>query len=118
MRIGTALLVAAAIAATPAAAQETGGTTGMDAVNANNADPQLAGNTVDTSAGANPQLNGLAATPGTPVNATTTAPPTMGDTAAATGGQQRENRGFPWGLLGLLGLLGFLGRSRRTRTDG
>ena len=47
----------------------------------------------------------------TPANATTTA---TGDTSAT---HEREDRDFPWGLLGLLGLAGLLGRKRDDRRD-
>ncbi len=46
--------------------------------------------------------------------------PANGSAATTTGGDtttQREDRDFPWGLLGLLGLAGLLGRKRDDRRD-
>lgn len=113
MRQLTLIILAAGIAAAPAAAQQTGETTAVDPLATNNADPSLSAGAVDTSAGATAPMNGLA--PG-PTATTATIPPTAeapGVTDATVTPETNEGPGFPWGLLGLLGLAGLIGRFRR-----
>lgn len=53
----------------------------------------------------------LIATPAAAQNTTT------GDAGAYPATEQREDDGFPWGLLGLLGLAGLMGLKRKDRDD-
>ena len=95
MRYLMGMIMGAALAATPAAAQDNEVAVAVDA------------NTSEIAAepAADPALNGMAAAPevvepiAAPVE-TTPARPARKD-------------GFPWGILGLLGLVGLLGRMRR-----
>ena len=97
MRQLTLLLLAAAIATSPAAAQNVAGPEANMATNATEA----------------ATVNGLAADPALTPPA---APPTVeapGVTDAVVTPETGESRGgFPWGLLGLLGLVGLIGRFR------
>lgn len=91
------IMIAAAALAAPAAAQQT------DPANAT-------GNVADLNATGDAQMNGLATDPAmAPAPATTD--PAYGTEPA------REDRDFPWGLLGLAGLAGLLGRKRNDRDD-
>ena len=103
MRQLTLLLLATAVAATPAAAQETTAPSGIAGPEAN-----LATNATESAT-----LNGLTADPGL---TTPAAPPVLEDPAVTdatvTPETGESGGGFPWGLLGLLGLVGLIGRFR------
>ena len=94
MRYLMGMIAAAALAATPAAAQDNN-VAGTDA-NISEVAPEAA---VD------PALNGMAAAP--EVVEPIAAP------VEATPARPARKDGFPWGILGLLGLAGLLGRMRR-----
>lgn len=114
MRHLTLFILAAGIAAAPAAAQQTGETAAIDPLATETADPSLPAGTIDTSAGASAPMNGLAPGP-TAITTTTAAPPTAeapGVIDATVTPETGEGGGFPWGVLGLLGLLGLIGRFR------
>ena len=107
MRSTAMWLVAAALAAAPAAAQNTMEANAVDANVANvTATAPVPDNAAvpanDMTAPAPPATGVTTAPPGTP--------PTAGDDAYVTG--DRDRGGFPWGLVGLVGLVGLLGRRR------
>ena len=97
MRYLMGMIAAAALAATPAMAQDNTAAAVPDA-----------GNTLDPSAAppaaADPMMNGLVAEP---LPADTAAP------AATPATRPARKESFPWGILGVLGLAGLLGRMRR-----
>jgi MYXO-CTERM domain-containing protein len=97
------ILVAAAMIAAPAAAQNT--------YDANTAAPAPADNAavVDTNAVADP-ANGVA--PAADPAATTAAPAPVTPLPADAAADDDDDRGFPWGAIGLIGLVGLLGRRR------
>lgn len=92
------LLLAAALIAAPAIAQDNNA---ANAVDTNVAAPDA--NVVDANA-MNMDANAVVAMP--PV----TTEPMPTDTAATT--PVPEEKSFPWGLIGLVGLVGLLGRKR------
>lgn len=103
MRNTTLFILAAALVAAPAAAQENvaapSGIAGPEA--------DMAANATDAAT-----MNGITADPAL---ATPTAPPAVEDpeaTDATVTPETGEGSGFPWGLLGLLGLVGLIGRFR------
>ena len=113
MRKPTLFILAAVIAAAPAAAQQTNQVTAIDPLATNTADPSLSPGAVDGSAGASAPMNGLA--PGPTATTTTMVAPTAeapGVIDATVTPETGEGAGFPWGVLGLLGLLGLIGRFR------
>jgi hypothetical protein len=96
MRNATIFILVAALAATPAWAQNEGdaNTVVANTVTANNVVTANDANAVM------PDLNAVAVAP-----EETTAP--------ATTTYRERPRGFPWGAIGLVGLIGLLGRRRR-----
>jgi hypothetical protein len=99
MRTATLCIFAAALAATPAAAQnDTSGTTVVaNTVTANEVVPADANTTM-------------------PVNDMAAAPVAAPEETAAVAPEPKErpkNRDLPWGAIGLVGLVGLLGRKRR-----
>lgn len=108
MRRTNVFLIAAAIVAAPAAAQDN---MVMDNTAATNA--ATTANT-DPAAVADPTANGLA---GNPATAPMTTGEVMADTSYGEPARNDDDR-FPWGVLGLLGLAGLLGRRRRDDRDG
>lgn len=112
MRQLTLFILAAGIAAAPAAAQQTGETNAMEPVVTNNADPSLSADPLDNSAGANAPMNGLAVDPAPTMTAIPPTAEAPGLTDATVTPETGEDAGFPWGILGLLGLLGLIGRFR------
>ena len=110
-----ALLWAAALVAIPgvAGAQDNVTTANTTVANETLADPTLA----------DPALTDLNATNGTDMTAVPVTDTAADDLALAnTVEPEREDRDFPWGLLGLLGLAGLMGRKKRdvyvdNRTD-
>jgi MYXO-CTERM domain-containing protein len=105
MRNISIFVVAAALAAAPAAAQDMNNTaTAMPDANATApaTDVNMT-NDVVLAPG-----EGTAVAPMEPI---TTEP--LGTAPV----ERDDDRGFPWGLLGLLGLAGLLGRARRSRAD-
>ena len=111
MRRLTFVLLAATVAATPAAAQQTTETPATDTAAVNQADPSLAPDAVDTNMGLNATMPGLAGGPQEAQGPSTVAPaPDMIDATVTP--ETNEGPGFPWGILGLLGLVGLIGRFR------
>jgi hypothetical protein len=102
MRHFTLIIFAAALAAAPAAAQETN----EAAVPSNIAGPEanMAANATDVAT-----ANGLTTSPPPPAVPTVEEAPGVTDATVTSNG---EKAGFPWGLLGLLGLVGLIGRFR------
>ena len=96
MRNVTCFVLAAALAAAPAAAQN-------ETVADNAVDANLAVMPVDNTTMA---ANDMAALPPETVTTETTEP-------AAAPEPKRRSGGFPWGAIGLVGLIGLLGRKRR-----
>jgi MYXO-CTERM domain-containing protein len=92
---------AAALMATPAAAQNNAADV--------NADNVTVTNTVEANDMA--VMNGMAVPPATNMDVGMAPPPeeTMPTPAPAPA----RERGFPWGIIGLVGLVGLLGRRRR-----
>ena len=98
MRNVTCFVLAASLAAAPAAAQN-------EIVADNAVDANVAVMPVDNTAMA---ANDMAALPPPPETVTTD---TTTEPVAAP--ERRSSRGFPWGAIGLVGLIGLLGRKRR-----
>lgn len=103
MRAATGLMIAAALIATPALAQNTVGEGNVSAV-----DPAAPVNT-DIALPADPASNATERGAVLPVTGGET---TSDPLAADTDDDDDEDGRFPWGLLGLLGLAGLLGRRR------
>jgi hypothetical protein len=97
MRKVTCFVLAAALAAAPAAAQ--------NEVAAENAVDANASTTMPVDANAMVATNDVAALP--------PAEPVAAEPAAAPAPERRSGGGFPWGAIGLVGLIGLLGRRRR-----
>jgi hypothetical protein len=93
-------IAAAALIATPAAAQNEPADANATTVTTDNA---VAAN--DAAA-----MNDMAAGPATDINAEM-APPAE-EAAPAPAPAPVKERGFPWGVIGLVGLVGLLGRRR------
>jgi len=96
MRFAIAAIVAAALAASPAAAQDY-----------NEVNTAVPSNVAENAVG------NVAVEPAMPMDAPVTTAPV--DEAVVTPETERadgRDAGFPWGLIGLIGLLGLLGRSR------
>lgn len=93
------MAAAAALAATPAAAQGNAVAPVTDEAMPADANVTTDMNAVSTV----PDLNALEPTP----------PPATLDGPGQEPVDDDEPRGFPWGLLGLVGLVGLLGRRRR-----
>ena len=107
MRMTTSLaVVAAALLAAPAAAQNTD-------MNAASTDMNVAAtNTVDANA-----VSGTTTTTNTTTATDTGMVPVTGDNTVADNGYAApapEKKGFPWGVVGLLGLIGLIPRNRRS----
>jgi hypothetical protein len=98
MRNAIVFALAAALATTPAVAQNDATN---DVVDANATNMAV---TADNGAVAATDVN---AAPVEPVTTETTEP------AAAPAPVQKSSGGFPWGVVGLVGLVGLLGRKRR-----
>jgi hypothetical protein len=97
MRKVTCFVLAAALAAAPAAAQNE--TAPENAVDMN------AATSVPVDANAMLATNDVAALP--------PAEPVAAEPVAAPARERRSGGGFPWGVIGLVGLIGLLGRKRR-----
>ena len=97
MRKVTCFVLAAALAAAPAAAQNE--PVAENAVDAN------AATTLPVDANATVATNDVAALP--------PAEPVVDEPVAAPAPAPRPSGGFPWGVIGLVGLIGLLGRKRR-----
>ena len=93
-------VAAAALIATPAAAQN-------NAADANATDVTVE-NTVETNDMA--AMNGMAAAPATNMDVGMAPPPE--EAAPAPAPAPARERGFPWVIIGLVGLVGLLGRRR------
>ena len=100
MRNVTCFVLAAALAAVPAAAQNE--TAPENAVDANATNMTLP---ADNGIVATNDMNAVAPVP---VTTDTAVPP-----AAEPAPVERSRGGFPWGIIGLVGLVGLLGRRRR-----
>ena len=115
MRVLIPLVIAAAVAAAPANAQDNGAATAAGAAPETEASGTVPGagtmNNLDSDAAvATAPTNGLTAGPGA-------APETAEPVDLSYGEPAREDRdGFPWGILGLLGLAGLIPRKNRDRT--
>ena len=97
MRKVTCFVLAAVLAAAPAAAQNE--PVAENAVDAN------AATTLPVDANATVATNDVAALP--------PAEPLADEPVAAPAPAPRSSGGFPWGVIGLVGLVGLLGRRRR-----
>jgi MYXO-CTERM domain-containing protein len=97
MRRVTCFVLAAALAAAPAAAQN-------EPV-AENAVDATATTTLPVDENATVATNDVAALP--------PAEPVAAEPVAAPAPAPRSSGGFPWGVIGLVGLVGLLGRRRR-----
>ncbi len=97
MRKVTCFVLAAALAAAPAAAQNE--TAPENAVDAN------AATTLPVDENAMVATNDVAVLP--------PAEPVATEPVAAPTPAERSRGGFPWGVIGLVGLIGLLGRRRR-----
>jgi len=102
------IMIAAAALAVPAAAQQT------DPANATG-DVQMNGLATDPATA--PGATDPAMAPGTTATDPAMAPATTAGDPYGTAAPARQDRGFPWGLLGLAGLAGLLGRKRNDRDD-
>jgi len=93
-------VAAAALIATPAAAQN------------NEADANATAVTAESNATANDMaaMNDMAAAPAANMDAGMAPPPE--EAAPAPAPAPAPSRGFPWGVIGLVGLVGLLGRRR------
>lgn len=108
MRKLTLILVAAALAGAPAAAQEANNAATEAPSGIAGPDANMATNATDAAT-----LNGMTGDPAlanAPAVPTTTEAP--GVTDAMVTPDTGEGGGFPWGLLGLIGLVGLIGRLR------
>ena len=97
MRKVTCFVLAAALAAAPAAAQ-------------NETAPE---NAVDTNAATIVPVDANATVATNEVAALPPAEPVAAEPVAAPAPERRSSSGFPWGAIGLVGLIGLLGRRRR-----
>ena len=98
MRNAIVLVLAATLAAAPAAAQNEVMDNAVDANASNMAMPAENGTKA---------VNDMAALPPEPITTETTEP------APAPAPAERSGGGFPWGVIGLVGLVGLMGRKRR-----
>jgi MYXO-CTERM domain-containing protein len=96
------IALAAALAASPAAAQDNNMTANAD---------MAATNTVDANAAlpATVDANGMVVAPDANM---AMAPAPVEETAAPAPARTPARQGFPWGAIGLVGLVGLLGRRR------
>jgi MYXO-CTERM domain-containing protein len=106
MRATIVLMIASAIIATPALAQDNNAANATTVDNVAATDVNVTDITISNDA-----ANGIVAEP-------VAAPPPTDVATVDTGyTPPARNRGFPWGLLGLLGIAGLLGHSRRSRGE-